>query len=123
MAEHVHGQACARAAFPLGLQDRAHVVADPGHAEKAAVLVEERADLPRAELLLAHEVREDGGVEVAAAAAHHEPSRGVNPIEVSTDLPPRIAATEQPLPRWQVMSRRPSSSGRRWSSAARRRET
>ena len=31
------------------------------------------------------------------------PSSGVKPIEVSTERPPRIAATEQPLPRWQVI--------------------
>ena len=31
------------------------------------------------------------------------PARGVNPMEVSTLLPPSIAATEEPLPRWQEM--------------------
>src|SRR5699024_11349439 len=31
------------------------------------------------------------------------PSSGVRPIEVSTHLPLRIAETEPPLPRWQVM--------------------
>ena len=32
------------------------------------------------------------------------PSSGVSPIEVSTELPPLIAAAEQPLPRWSVMT-------------------
>jgi hypothetical protein len=31
------------------------------------------------------------------------PSSGVNPIEVSTDFPLAIAATEQPLPNCTVM--------------------
>ena len=39
------------------------------------------------------------------------PSSGVKPIEVSTDRPPRTAATEQPLPRWQVIIRRPGVVG------------
>ena len=30
------------------------------------------------------------------------PSSGVKPMEVSTDLPPRIAVTEAPLPRWAI---------------------
>jgi hypothetical protein len=32
------------------------------------------------------------------------PSSGVMPIEVSTELPARMAATEQPLPRCSVMT-------------------
>ena len=32
------------------------------------------------------------------------PSSGVNPMVVSMLLPPRMRASEQPLPRWQVMS-------------------
>jgi len=51
------------------------------------------------------------------------PSRGVKPIEVSTDRPPRTAATEQPLPRWQVITRRPGSSWDRPRISATRRET
>ena len=31
------------------------------------------------------------------------PARGVKPMEVSTLLPPSMALTEEPLPRWQVM--------------------
>ena len=31
------------------------------------------------------------------------PARGVRPMEVSMHLPPLMAATEEPLPRWQVM--------------------
>ena len=31
------------------------------------------------------------------------PARGVQPMEVSTLLPPSTAVTEEPLPRWQVM--------------------
>ena len=31
------------------------------------------------------------------------PANGVNPIEVSTDLPPSTAVIEAPLPKWQVM--------------------
>ena len=31
------------------------------------------------------------------------PARGVKPMEVSTLLPQSTAATEEPLPRWQVM--------------------
>ena len=48
------------------------------------------------------------------------PSSGVKPIEVSTERPPRIAAAEQPLPRWQVTRRSAGSSTRPSSSAARR---
>ena len=32
------------------------------------------------------------------------PSSGVKPIDVSTERPRSMAATEQPLPRWQVTS-------------------
>ena len=37
------------------------------------------------------------------------PSRGVKPIVVSTLRPPAIAASEQPLPRWQDTSRSSAS--------------
>ena len=36
------------------------------------------------------------------------PPRGVKPMEVSTDMPWSIAVTEQPPPRWQVISLRSS---------------
>ena len=32
------------------------------------------------------------------------PSNGVIPIDVSTELPPRMAAAEQPFPRWSVIT-------------------
>ena len=50
------------------------------------------------------------------------PSSGVKPIEVSTVRPPRMAAIEQPLPRWQVTTRssgspvRPRISAERWDT-------
>jgi hypothetical protein len=33
------------------------------------------------------------------------PSSGVRPIDVSTDLPPEIAAAEHPFPRWSEIIR------------------
>ena len=48
----------------------------PEIAEEAGVLVEQRVDLGRAQLLLRHHVQEDRGVDVAAAAAHHEALEG-----------------------------------------------
>ncbi len=33
------------------------------------------------------------------------PASGVSPIEVSTETPSAMAAIEQPLPRWQVITR------------------
>ena len=47
------------------------------------------------------------------------PSSGVKPIVVSMLLPPLTAASEQPLPRWQVISFS-SSIGRSSRRAARR---
>ena len=47
------------------------------------------------------------------------PSRGVKPIVVSTDRPPRMAARDAPAPRWQL-TMRSSSTGRPRISAARR---
>ena len=44
------------------------------------------------------------------------PSSGVKPIVVSTERPPRTAASEAPAPRWQVTIRRPA--GRRRGPAA-----
>ena len=51
------------------------------------------------------------------------PSSGVKPMEVSMERPPRIAATEQPLPRLQVMSFSPGSAGSRPIGPASRWET
>ena len=47
------------------------------------------------------------------------PSRGVNPMVVSTETPPFTAASEAPAPRWQVTVRS-SWRSRPVSSAARR---
>jgi len=46
------------------------------------------------------------------------PSSGVMPIVVSTEVPSRIAAALQPLPRWAV-TRRSSPGGRPSRAAAR----
>ena len=46
------------------------------------------------------------------------PASGVKPMEVSTDLPPLTAVTDEPLPRWQEMSLS-SSIGRPSMAAAR----
>jgi hypothetical protein len=46
------------------------------------------------------------------------PSRGVNPMEVSTETPPSMAAIEAPLPKWQEIIFN-SSIGRLTASAAR----
>ena len=47
------------------------------------------------------------------------PSRGVMPIEVSTHLPSLTAESEEPLPRWQMMSLRPLPSAEPSICAAR----
>ena len=49
------------------------------------------------------------------------PASGVKPMEVSTLLPPSIAVTEEPLPRWQEISLScsmglPSISAARWET-------
>ncbi len=63
-------------------------------------------------------VRSPGSTEPARVAMT-SPSRGVKPIVVSTEMPPVIAASDAPAPRWQV-TRRSDSTGRSSSSAARR---
>ncbi|CAH0326406.1 hypothetical protein SRABI128_05313 [Microbacterium sp. Bi128] len=46
------------------------------------------------------------------------PSRGVNPMDVSIDWPPRIAVTEAPFPRWAITASN-SSTGTSSSAADR----
>lgn len=52
----------------------------------------------RVELLFAHQVDQDSGIEIAAAGAMITPPLGVNPMLVSIDLPFLTAVTLAPLP-------------------------
>jgi hypothetical protein len=47
------------------------------------------------------------------------PSSGVKPMVVSTETPPRTAASDAPAPRWQVTTRSVASAAAPASSAAR----
>ena len=52
----------------------------------------------------AHQICEDAGVNRAGSGSHHQSVKRSKSHGVSMLCPPRIAAREQPLPRWQVTS-------------------
>ena len=51
----------------------AHVAGEPGDAEQPRLLVQQGAHLAQAHALLEGDVLDEGGVDVAAAGAHHQP--------------------------------------------------
>jgi len=55
-------------------------------------------------MALPEKVREDPWINRARASSHHKSIQRRESIVVSMLTPPRIAASEQPLARWQVTS-------------------
>ena len=100
----------------------AHVAAgDPRQAREPGLRLEHasRPRRPRGHRAGSTTARGPGST-VPDRVAITSPSSGVNPIVVSTERPPRVAHSDAPAPRWQLTTRRPGSSARSTSSAARR---
>jgi hypothetical protein len=87
------------------------------------VLVEERVDLPGPQLLLAHDVQQDCGVQVAAACPHHQPSSGVKPIDVSIEPPATDGRHRAAVAEVAGDEAQAGSAGSRPMSSASRRDT
>ena len=97
IAEDVDGKFRAAIALLALLEQRAHVVRLAAHTQQPGLLVAEL--IQRGHVVAPfREVEEDGRVEIAGSGSMTRPSRGVSPMEVSTDRPASTAAIEQPFP-------------------------
>ena len=87
-------------------EDLPHVAGHAGHAEQSRFPVQNLIQLrpPCSRAVLSKYTRTPGSIEPLRVPIIR-PSSGVKPMVVSTLFPSRTAASEAPLPRWQMIRR------------------
>ena len=99
ITEHVYGQPSAGIIF-IGRNQLAHVARDSRDPKQAGTGVQQAFDF--IDSLLPRQVGDQCRIQIAGASSHDQTFSGVKPIEVSIEVPLRIAQAEQPLPRCKV---------------------
>ena len=84
-------------------------VAEAGHAHHAGTLVEQSVELVHVHVGVADQVEDDGRIDIAGTATHHEPSSGVRPMESRPACRKLRTEAEAPLPICSTICLRPSA--------------